>query len=405
MADRNARRAVPLRSMARSIHVQALIALGLVWLVGCHGSTPMTRSAAAVEARPLFLDEAEEAPVVAPTYSSGGEASAGGAAGAAAEDARPSEAVDELREEEDRGVQPAPSPDASADSESVLTVSESTAGSSLGGGGSVYVPPPNLGWSVPIEPLPWVPLDPAPLPAGPRRVLVATMEVPPGRTIFPPVSACQDVLVYVRAGALEATGTGIGTTDAPATLYPGDAARFGPEGDGRLINRSGEAADALVIIARDPAGGAPLYTAPVDTGVCEAAVVSDLLARPLRLASAATTAPLHVLDGHLDVRILLDVDGTAAAHAGLALLEGDASMRVAPHVHDEADEILYVESGSGSFRVGDVSVEVRAGSVLYVPRGAEHAFEPRGDVPFRAVQLYAPSGPEQRFRGLAAAAP
>lgn len=376
----------------------------------------MARSEAVPASRPLYADEGDEEPAVTLTGLDGGDvgtagggATSGGATGAGATSAGATSGGEVLREEEiARPVEaseesmPVAAPESypTEDVDAVRTETASTG--SMGGMGS-YTPPPNLGGSVAVEPLPWVPLDPAPVPAGPRRVLLATMEVPPGRTIFPPVSACQDVLVYVEDGTLEAMGTGVGSTDAPATLYAGDAVRFGPEGDGRLTNRSGLPASALVVIARAASAGAPLYTSPVDAGLCDFTPASDPLVRPSRLASAATTAPLVVMDGHLEVRILLDLEGTAAEHAGLAVLTGDETMEVAAHVHDLADEVLYVEEGEGVLTLGERSVEVHPGSVLYIPHGIEHAFQPSGDVGFRAIQLYAPSGPEQRFRGLAGA--
>jgi mannose-6-phosphate isomerase-like protein (cupin superfamily) len=382
-----------------SLRLRSLLTvLLLAGLAACGAPTAMTRSSAAPESRPLFVDEdadgypnVESPPVEAAEVELDAEVTVDApeyAAGAAATaPARPS--MDGADDAERRTT-----------GDSLRTESVETASTGSMGGGESYVPPPNLGWSVPVEPLPWVPLDPAPVPAGPRRVLLATMELPPGRTVFPPVSACQDVLVYVQEGALEAVGTGIGTTDAPATLYPGDAARFGPEGDGRLTNRSGEPATALVIIARAADAGAPLYTSPVDGGLCELALATDPIVRPLRLASSATTAPIASSSEHLEIRILLDLESTASAHAGLTVLSGDATARIDRHVHEHADEVLYVESGEGTMVVGSERIAVHAGSVLYLPHGVEHAFEPSGGALLRMLQLYAPSGPEQRFRGI-----
>ena len=111
-----------------------------------------------------------------------------------------------------------------------------------------------------------------------------------------------------------------------------------------------------------------------------------------------------MLDGHLDVRILLDADGSGAAHAGLAILDGDEHTRVAPHVHDASAELLFIEDGAGTMTLGERTIEIHPGMVVYVPEGTTHSFEPSGERPLFAVQVYAPSGPEQRFRGLAAAA-
>lgn len=266
---------------------------------------------------------------------------------------------------------------------------------------AVITPVLNIGAYVPFEPLPWVPLDPAPLPAGPRRVLLASLELPPGTAVLPPSSSCQDVLLYVGDGELEAIGTGIGTTDSPATLYAGDAVRFGPEGDARIENVGTAPVHAVIAIARREGTGAPLYTAPDEAARCPELTAPDPLVLPMRVAHVATAAPLVVLDGHLEVRILLDADGSGAMHAGLAVLRGDAEARVAPHVHDTSAELLFIEDGEGTMHLGDRDVAVHPGMVVYVPEGMEHSFDPSGARPLVALQVYAPSGPEQRFRGLA----
>jgi mannose-6-phosphate isomerase-like protein (cupin superfamily) len=60
----------------------------------------------------------------------------------------------------------------------------------------------------------------------------------------------------------------------------------------------------------------------------------------------------------------------------LQLKEGLAS-----HVHDNADEILYVVAGDGAIRLGQETTVVRAGSVAVVPHGTAHAVERRGKNP------------------------
>lgn len=390
------------RKASPPVPASVLLRLGAALLVLSLGAcTPvyeMAQSTTAAPSRPLFSDEGEraEAPPPPEEERETGTGSTGGGE-------TTTESIDAIDIEVAAGAMPSMAePAAPEDTDGSAHTRSTVAATSDGSGaGSVYVPPNVGGWA-PVEPLPWEPLDPAPMPAGPRRVLLATMEVPPGRSIFPPVSSCQDVLVYVQQGSLEAMGTGVGSTDAPTTLYAGDAARFGAEGDGRLTNRTGDPARALVIIARAADAGAPLYTAPVDVGLCVRDEASDPLVRTMRLASTATTPALSVGDA-LTVRILLDVDGHAAEHAGLALLEGTAAFTAAPHSHAASDEVLFVEEGDGLLHLGSAVVPVHDGAVLYIPAGVEHSFEPSGTSPFRAIQVYAPSGPEQRFRGLAGA--
>jgi hypothetical protein len=54
---------------------------------------------------------------------------------------------------------------------------------------------------------------------------------------------------------------------------------------------------------------------------------------------------------------------------------------VARHVHDRADEIIYVVAGEGAVRIGEDASPVKAGSLVVVPNGSAHAFEPKGRNP------------------------
>ena len=283
----------------------------------------------------------------------------------------------------------------------VTTAVESSSTSSEGSSG--YAMPPNMGFGVTREPSLLALVGYTPAPGVPARVLVASLELPPGQRFVPPVSSCQDVLLYVSSGTLSASGTGIASVDSPTTLYAGDAVRFGPEGDGLVVNDGSEPVRTLVALARSEDGG-PARIAVDERGdrvLCPSTSVSDPLSRPQRVASFSTSAPLVVSDGALEVRILLDADASGAEHAGLAVLTGEPSFAVPEHVHDTAAEILYFESGSGTLHLGDHDVDVGAGVTVYVPEGVPHSFEPRGTEPLRALQFYAPSGPEQRFRAMA----
>jgi hypothetical protein len=58
---------------------------------------------------------------------------------------------------------------------------------------------------------------------------------------------------------------------------------------------------------------------------------------------------------------------------------------VARHVHEKADEIIYVVAGEGAVRIGEETNPVRAGSLVVVPNGNLHAFERRGKNPLIIV--------------------
>jgi mannose-6-phosphate isomerase-like protein (cupin superfamily) len=250
-----------------------------------------------------------------------------------------------------------------------------------------------------LESHPWRAYDWIVAPATPARVLLASVELLPGDALRPPASTCQDALLFLREGRLEAVGTGIGSADAPATLHAGDAVRFGPEGDGVVINVADRPARAVMAVARR-AGAGPARIPPPDEDACavDAALV-DPLRRSLRVASLAATPPLVAAGGRLQVRILLDADSAGAELGALSWLEGRPDLVVPEHRHDGSAEILLVEEGEGTMRIGDREVAVGAGAAIYVPEDTLHSFHGTGTRPLRAIQIYAPAGPEQRFRG------
>jgi mannose-6-phosphate isomerase-like protein (cupin superfamily) len=270
--------------------------------------------------------------------------------------------------------------------------------------------------STTVERGPVMPLMPAEAPAVLVPALLGQLRLQPGGRFEPPANACQDVLIFVREGTLEATGPGIAPLEAPTTLYAGDAVRFGPEGPGVLINVGDAPARTVVAFAR-PEGVVPAFETSAGLHASLAAPPSNAAACPrvepdadprvrsLRVASVETTEPLVVAGGKMRVRILLDADGQGARFGGLAWLEADADVRVPEHTHPDSAEILLIEEGDGVMRLGDRQVRVHPGAAIYVPKGVIHDFRSAGTRPLRAIQVYAPSGPEQRFRTQAAAAP
>jgi mannose-6-phosphate isomerase-like protein (cupin superfamily) len=76
----------------------------------------------------------------------------------------------------------------------------------------------------------------------------------------------------------------------------------------------------------------------------------------------------------------------------------DAS--VAPHVHADEWECLFILEGEGELSIEEQQEHVEAGAVRCIPAGKRHAWSPAGTAPLRALQIYAPAGPEQRWKTL-----
>lgn len=78
-----------------------------------------------------------------------------------------------------------------------------------------------------------------------------------------------------------------------------------------------------------------------------------------------------------------------------SVLELPAGAAIPEHVHGES-ELLYILSGTGTMTVKGVPLAITATSVVQIPPNTKHAFT--ATTPVRAVQIYTPAGPEQKFK-------
>lgn len=69
------------------------------------------------------------------------------------------------------------------------------------------------------------------------------------------------------------------------------------------------------------------------------------------------------------------------------------------HVHDDAEQVHVVISGTLTCRVGDHRMQVGPGGTVCLPRGVEHELWNETTEVVRMVDLYTPSGIERMFRG------
>ena len=82
----------------------------------------------------------------------------------------------------------------------------------------------------------------------------------------------------------------------------------------------------------------------------------------------------------------------------VVLLPGQGHER---HNHPDADEILYVLSGTGEQMVDDsTTFEVRPGHTVWIPRAAFHSTQNTGWEPLVLLAIYAPGGAEEALKGL-----
>lgn len=237
------------------------------------------------------------------------------------------------------------------------------------------------------------------------RVQFATLDIAPGTAFEPPVSRCQDVLALVREGGVEAFFEG----GASEQLGPDDAVRFESTRRGGVRNNGETAARVVIAFTRKAGFGfdserlseveASLQNPPDNDG-CAPPDGDENLPNVVR---GAEVAPLVIAGGNLRVRILLDAERNGARFGGLSIVEGVPDAVVPEHVHAGANEALFIEAGAGDMRLGDEVIQIRAGSIVLVPDDTPHGLVSDGTTSLRVIQVYGPSGAEQRFRAMAEA--
>ena len=102
----------------------------------------------------------------------------------------------------------------------------------------------------------------------------------------------------------------------------------------------------------------------------------------LRAAQAKTYGP---------AQIFLETGPMAASILSLA-----SGAKVPEHVHAKETEMLYILEGAGTMKIAGQDVAVTPTSVIQIPPNTKHAFAATANV--RALQIYTPPGPEQRFK-------
>lgn len=193
-------------------------------------------------------------------------------------------------------------------------------------------------------------------------------------------------------------GTAAGARGEPTRLHGGDMLLV-PAGTTRKLAASASAPLRAVLVVTPGgvegsarAGALPTPEAPLTRADSSASFT---------LVRATEATPYPRPGG--SVTLLLDPTATKQPALSAALLSFAAGAAVPLHQHAAETELLYILEGAGTLTVGDATLPVEPSSVLQLPRGVPHAFT--ASAPLRALQLYTPAGPEQRFKTPAAARP
>lgn len=136
------------------------------------------------------------------------------------------------------------------------------------------------------------------------------------------------------------------------------------------------------------------------------AVALDATARAALQGPAVAGAVVHAREGQTipptpDGRtVTVKVDSQVMPGVRMSMITEDlppnSAIRV--HLHQRADEIIFIRMGSGIATLGDREVAVSAGAIVYVPQGVWHGLRNNGTEMLGMSAVYSPPGFEQAFK-------
>lgn len=99
------------------------------------------------------------------------------------------------------------------------------------------------------------------------------------------------------------------------------------------------------------------------------------------------------------VAMLSEERVTGARSFSFGVVELEVGRGHTRHNHPDADEVIYVLSGTGEQMLDDrPAVEVTSGDCIWIPQGVYHATVNRGDDRMRLLVVYSPAGAEGALR-------
>lgn len=108
---------------------------------------------------------------------------------------------------------------------------------------------------------------------------------------------------------------------------------------------------------------------------------------------------IHILTGRRKAPMNIKISKAQHGVENISLCTEDIipgrKLRIHKHLHN--DELIFINKGEGTLTLAEQSIEVKTGTVVFVPRGVWHGLENTGKENIRMVFQYSPSGFEQYF--------
>jgi mannose-6-phosphate isomerase-like protein (cupin superfamily) len=112
-----------------------------------------------------------------------------------------------------------------------------------------------------------------------------------------------------------------------------------------------------------------------------------------RVVRAAEGQHLRWAKGAMGATLMARADTSPMAYVGWL----DGTLPVPLHSHPSSCEVIVAVDAEGTFRLAGASARLEPGGIVSIQAGAPHAWQPDPGTALRALQIYTPPGPEQRF--------
>jgi quercetin dioxygenase-like cupin family protein len=196
-----------------------------------------------------------------------------------------------------------------------------------------------------------------------------------------------DVVALVLSGSVAVRGDEGGD---PKTMGAWSVMRA--PGAGVVLTTSGEDATLILAVA---SGAGSLIDALGRAKKTPAKIGWTKRALPLETRELGKAELLGWGKGRFAARIAFG--GDQPERIGVSLLMAAPGAAIPEHDHASSWEHLAILQGAGETALGETRRPVTAGDVLHVPKALRHSLGVGKDSRLVALQIYAPSGPEQRF--------
>jgi mannose-6-phosphate isomerase-like protein (cupin superfamily) len=78
------------------------------------------------------------------------------------------------------------------------------------------------------------------------------------------------------------------------------------------------------------------------------------------------------------------------SHAQIVVMTLPPQDETGDEVHEDADQLIVIVDGMGEARVGEYSLDVRPGDLVFVEAGTRHGIVNRAAIPLRLITVFSP---------------